>query len=68
MVLYDPFERPTFIEDMSRYDNPLFEADVMNHPDVMSNVENGFGFVGGGYRHSIEIPAATELVTLPDLD
>lgn len=28
----------------------LSHPKVLSHPGVMSNVENGFGFVGGGYR------------------
>ena len=27
-----------------------FDADVLSQPGTMSNVENGFGFVGAGYR------------------
>lgn len=28
----------------------IFDANVLAVPDVMANVENGFGFIGGGYR------------------
>jgi hypothetical protein len=30
--------------------NGTFDADVLVQPGTMSNVENGFGFVGSGYR------------------
>jgi hypothetical protein len=29
-----------------------FDWDALSQPGVMSNVENGFGFVGGGYRNN----------------
>lgn len=32
----------------------VFDADVLVEPGVMENVENGFGFVGAGYRHRLE--------------
>lgn len=38
----------------------IFDPDVVNHPGAMSNVENGFGFVGGGYRLTISLYPARE--------
>lgn len=32
----------------------LFDADVLVQPGTLSNVINGFGFVGGGYRQELE--------------
>lgn len=32
----------------------IFDADVLVQPGTLSNVMNGFGFVGGGYRQELE--------------
>ena len=31
-----------------------FDADVLVQPGTLSNVRNGFGFVGAGYRHEVQ--------------
>lgn len=28
----------------------VFDPDILSHPQTLSNVVNGFGFIGGGYR------------------
>ena len=41
----------------------VFDADVLVQPGTLSNVENGFGFVGAGYRlSSTWIPLDTIIV------
>jgi hypothetical protein len=39
----------------------VFDPDILSFPSAMSNVENGFGFVGSGYRLSQSLfpPRAT---------
>lgn len=40
---------------------PVFEASVLADPNVMSNVTNGLGFVGGGYNHDRRVFPGSEL-------
>ncbi|MBO6575986.1 MAG: hypothetical protein JJ896_09940 [Rhodothermales bacterium] len=41
-----------------------FDADVLVQPGLMSNVTNGFGFLGAGYRHQASwIPLDTLIVS-----
>lgn len=35
--------------------NGIFDGHILSEPNVMSNVQNGFGFVGAGYRHAARI-------------
>lgn len=43
-----------------RAPNNLFDPEILVQPGLLSNVENGFGFLGAGYRHHGEwIPLDT---------
>ncbi|ARA93599.1 hypothetical protein AWN76_010815 [Rhodothermaceae bacterium RA] len=41
----------------------IFDADVLVQPGTMSNVENGFGFIGAGYRMEKEWVPVDSIVT-----
>jgi hypothetical protein len=40
----------------------IFDANVLVNPGAMSNVENGFGFIGAGYRQTAEIQLPRDVV------
>jgi hypothetical protein len=40
----------------------VFDANVLAHPDVMTNTTNGFGLVAGGYNHERSVYPSEEAV------
>jgi len=40
----------------------VFDFDILVHPQTLSNVENGFGFIGGGYRVAESVFPSREAV------
>src|SRR5690606_2357407 len=41
-----------------------FDEETLADPRVFTNVANGFGFVGAGYRRRVEIPFSLEIPAL----
>ncbi len=39
-----------------------FDENALAHPDIMTNVENGYGFVGGGYNHDGDVVPSEDVV------
>lgn len=50
LVMIDMTLRLAVVNDEWNPPDGIFDADVLVEPGTMSNVENGFGFVGAGYR------------------
>lgn len=40
----------------------IFEPDILSFPWMMNNVENGYGFVGGGYRISVYLTPSRKAI------
>ena len=55
----------TFIVGDEVWDPPFgrFDINLLSHPDVLTNVQNGLGFVGAGYRMSIQVEPSCALLT-----
>ncbi len=58
--------RINFLVGDEAWDPPfgVFAPNLLSHPDVLNNVENGLGFVGAGYRlESIRVKPSCALLT-----
>ena len=55
----------TFIVGDEVWDPPFgrFDINLLSHPEVLRNVQNGLGFVGAGYRQSIQFEPGCALLT-----
>ncbi len=49
----------------AQWDPPfgLFNPNLLSHPEVLQNVENGLGFVGGGYRIAATFQPSCAFIT-----
>jgi len=40
-----------------------FDINLLSHPEVLTNVQNGLGFIGAGYKTGIQFQPSCELIT-----